>query len=203
MQKYEVLEKIKSNKIVAVVRGKDREDGIRIAKSCIKGGVDIIEVAYTNHSATQIIEELSQESDALIGAGTVLDIATARMSILAGAKFVVSPSFDNEVAKLCNLYQIPYMSGCMSITEITTALQYGVSVIKLFPGSAFGTSFIKAVKGPLPQTEIMPTGGVSLENVNEWLDMGAVAVGVGGKLTSGSDEEIIKTAQAFVKKIRG
>lgn len=203
MQKYEVLEKIKSNKIVAVVRGKDREDGIRIAKSCIKGGVDIIEVAYTNHSATQIIEELSQESDALIGAGTVLDIATARMSILAGAKFVVSPSFDNEVAKLCNLYQISYMSGCMSITEITTALQYGVSVIKLFPGSAFGTSFIKAVKGPLPQTEIMPTGGVSLENVNEWLDMGAVAVGVGGKLTSGSDEEIIKTAQAFVKKIRG
>ena len=137
----------------------------------------------------------------IIGAGTVLDAATARIAILAGAEFIVSPAFDKETAKLCNLYQIPYMPGCMTITEMTTAMQYGADIIKLFPGSAFGPSFVKAVKAPLPQANIMPTGGVSLDNMEEWFKNGVIAVGAGGKLASGTDEEIIATAQAFRKKL--
>lgn len=94
------------------------------------------------------------------------------------------------------------MPGCMTITEITKAMQYGADIVKLFPGSAFGPSFVKAVKAPLPQANIMPTGGVSLENIDEWFKNGVVAVGVGGKLASGSSEDIIATAKAFVEKIK-
>lgn len=138
----------------------------------------------------------------IVGAGTVLDATTARIAILAGAEFIVSPAFDEETAKLCNLYQVPYMPGCMTITEMTKAMEYGSEIIKLFPGSAFGPSFVKAVKAPLPQVNIMPTGGVSLENMEEWFANGVVAVGAGGKLASGTDEEIIATAQSFVEKIK-
>ena len=94
------------------------------------------------------------------------------------------------------------MPGCMTITEITKAMQYGADIVKLFPGSAFGPSFVKAVKAPLPQANIMPTGGVSLENIDEWFKNGVVAVGAGGKLASGSSENIIATAKAFVGKIK-
>lgn len=94
------------------------------------------------------------------------------------------------------------MPGCMTITEITKAMQYGADIVKLFPGSAFGPSFVKAVKAPLPQANIMPTGGVSLENIDEWFKNGVVAVGAGGKLASGSSEDIITTAKAFVEKIK-
>ena len=153
----------------------------------------------------QVIKALKEEftpDQLVIGAGTVLDAATARIAILAGAEFIVSPAFDEETAKLCNLYQVPYMPGCMTITEMTKAMQYGSDIIKLFPGSAFGPSFVKAVKAPLPQANIMPTGGVSLDNIEEWFKNGVVAVGAGGKLASGSTEDIIATAKAFVSKIR-
>ena len=144
-----------------------------ISEACVKGGIQGIEVTFTVQSADEVIKELvsvyKTNEKVVIGAGTVLDATTARIAILAGAQFIVSPAFDEETAKLCNLYQIPYMPGCMTITEMKTALEAGVDIVKLFPGNAFGPGFIKAVKAPLPQVNIMPTGGVSLDNVEEWI----------------------------------
>ena len=205
LKKSKILKKITDIGIVAVVRSETIEEGIRISKACVEGVIPAIEVTYTVPGATEVIKALKEQftSDELvIGAGTVLDAATARIAILAGSEFIVSPAFDEETAKLCNLYQVPYMPGCMTITEITKAMQYGADIVKLFPGSAFGPSFVKAVKAPLPQANIMPTGGVSLENIDEWFKNGVVAVGAGGKLASGSSEDIIATAKAFVEKIK-
>ena len=205
LKKSKILKKITDIGIVAVVRSETIEEGIRISKACVEGGIPAIEVTYTVPGATEVIKALKEQfsSDELvIGAGTVLDAATARIAILAGSEFIVSPAFDEETAKLCNLYQVPYMPGCMTITEITKAMQYGADIVKLFPGSAFGPSVVKAVKAPLPQANIMPTGGVSLENIDEWFKNGVVAVGAGGKLASGSSEDIIAIAKAFVEKIK-
>ena len=205
LKKSKILKKITDIGIVAVVRSETIEEGIRISKACGKGGIPAIEVTYTVPGATEVIKALKEQftsNELVIGAGTVLDAATARIAILAGSEFIVSPAFDEETAKLCNLYQVPYMPGCMTITEITKAMQYGADIVKLFPGSAFGPSFVKAVKAPLPQANIMPTGGVSLENIDEWFKNGVVAVGAGGKLASGSSEDIIATAKAFVEKIK-
>ncbi|WP_308008755.1 bifunctional 2-keto-4-hydroxyglutarate aldolase/2-keto-3-deoxy-6-phosphogluconate aldolase [uncultured Fusobacterium sp.] len=205
LKKIKILKKITDIGIVAVVRSETIEEGIRISRACVEGGIPAIEVTYTVPGATEVIKALKEQftsEELVIGAGTVLDAATARIAILAGSEFIVSPAFDEETAKLCNLYQVPYMPGCMTITEITKAMQYGADIVKLFPGSAFGPSFVKAVKAPLPQANIMPTGGVSLENIDEWFKNGVVAVGAGGKLASGSSEDIIATAKAFVEKIK-
>lgn len=205
LKKSETLERIISTGIVAVVRAESVAEAVRISSACIEGGVPAIEVTYTVPGATEVIKALKETFPAdklIVGAGTVLDAATARIAILAGAEYIVSPGFDEETAKLCNLYQIPYMPGCMTITEMMKAMQYGADIVKLFPGSAFGPSFVKAVKAPLPQANIMPTGGVSLENVEEWFKNGVVAVGAGGKLATGSSESITATAKAFVEKIR-
>ena len=141
-----------------------------------------------------------------IGAGTVLDAVTARLDILAGAEYIVSPSFDQETAEMCNLYQIPYLPGCMTITEIKTALKSGVDIVKLFPGSAYGPSIISAFKAPMPHVNIMPTGGVSLDNMKEWFDAGVVTVGVGGNLlapaATGDFDKVTEVAQQYAAKMK-
>lgn len=210
MRKAEVLAKLNEQAIVAVVRADSPEQAIQISDACIEGGLTGIEVTYTVKDADQVIKQLSaqyrENTDVVIGAGTVLDSTTARLAILAGASFIVSPTFDAETAKLCNLYQIPYLPGCMTIGEIKQAMEAGADIIKLFPGSAFGPSFIKAVKAPLPQANIMPTGGVDLENVGDWLKNGAVAVGVGGNLvapaSTGDYDKITLVAQQYIQKVK-
>ncbi|MCM8712018.1 bifunctional 2-keto-4-hydroxyglutarate aldolase/2-keto-3-deoxy-6-phosphogluconate aldolase [Clostridium sp. SYSU_GA19001] len=204
MRKYEVLRRIEEVGVVAVVRANNSEEAKRIALACMAGGIDSIEIAFTVPGAHKVIEALSEEfgDKLLVGAGTVLDSETARVAILAGAKYVVSPCFDLETAKLCNRYQIPYAAGCMTLTEMVRAMEAGTDVIKLFPGSAFGPSFVAAVKGPLPQAVIMPTGGVDLDNVGQWIKNGCIAVGVGGNLSKGTSEQITETARQFVEKVR-
>lgn len=205
LNKSKTLEKIVNTGVVAVIRAKNIEEAIRISNSCIKGGIPAIEITYTVPGATEVIKALKEtfSSDELtVGAGTVLDVTTARIAILAGAEYIVSPAFDEETAKLCNLYQIPYMPGCMTITEMTKAMEAGCDIIKLFPGSAYGPSFIKSIKAPLPNVNIMPTGGVSIDNVEEWFKNGVIAVGAGGKLATGSSEEITATAKQFIEKIQ-
>ena len=204
LKKYKILNKILDTAIVAVIRGESVEEGKRIIKACLKGGIKAIEITYTLPNASEIIKELKNENlnkEIIIGAGTVLDETTARLAILSGADFIVSPDFNKNTAQVCNLYQVPYIPGCMTITEITTALKYGVDLIKLFPANSFESNFIKSLKGPFPNINIMTTGGISLDNVENWLKNGAVVVGAGGKLASGTDDEIIKTAQSFIKKI--
>lgn len=204
MIKYEILKRIQEVGVVAVVRAENTEKAKKIALACMDGGVDSIEITFTVPGAHKVIEDLTNEfgDKLLVGAGTVLDSETARIAILSGAKYIVSPAFDLETAKLCNRYQIPYMPGCMTIKEMITAMEAGADVIKVFPGSAFGPSFISAIKGPLPQASLMPTGGVSLDNVDQWIKNGCIAVGVGGNLTKGTSEDMTKAAKEFVNKVK-
>jgi len=208
MLKHEILKRIMDVGVVAVVRAETSESAVLISKACMKGGVSAIEVTFTVPGAANVIEGLSKSfksEELIVGAGTVLDSETARIAILAGAQYIVSPGFDSETAKLCNRYQIPYMPGCLTITEMIKAMEWGSDIIKLFPGSAFGPSYVKAVKGPLPQANIMPTGGVSLDNVAEWIQNGVVAVGVGGELTApakkGDYDKVTDLAKAFVNAV--
>jgi 2-dehydro-3-deoxyphosphogluconate aldolase / (4S)-4-hydroxy-2-oxoglutarate aldolase len=210
MKKLNVLHKLTQSGVVAVVRADSKKEALHISEACVEGGINGIEVTFTVEGAEEVIKELASiyrnHEEVVIGAGTVLDAITARIAILAGAEFVVSPSFDEETAKLCNLYQIPYMPGCMTVTEMKRALESGVDIVKLFPGNAFGPDFIKAVKAPLPQVNIMPTGGVSLENVDQWIKNGCVAVGVSGNLLSpaktGDFGKITELARQYVQKVR-
>ena len=204
MRKYEVLQRIEKVGVVAVVRAENSEKAKKIALACMEGRIDSIEITFTVPGAQKVIEDLVVEfgDKLLIGAGTVLDSETARIAILAGANFIVSPGFNLETAKLCNRYQIPYMAGCMTVTEMIAAMEAGVDVLKVFPGSAFGPDFIKAIKGPLPQAVMMPTGGVSIDNVDKWIKNGCIAVGVGGNLTKGSSEDMTNAAKEFVEKVK-
>src|SRR5439155_10361694 len=120
----------------------------------------------------------------LIGAGTVLDEETARIAILAGAQFIVSPSLNAGTAQLCRRYQVPYMPGAATATEVVRALEEGADIVKVFPGEILGPAFVKAILGPLPHAPLMPTGGVALDNAADWIHAGCVALGVGSNLTA-------------------
>lgn len=207
--KIDTLKRISDVGIVAVVRAENKGQAIKIAKACIEGGIPAIEVTYTVPGATEVIKALKErysKEELIVGAGTVLDSETARIAILAGAEYIVSSSFDEGTCKLCNRYQIPYMPGCITPKEMVVAMEAGADVIKVFPGNLVGPDYIKAVKGPMPQAVLMPTGGVSLDNVDTWIKNGCVAVGVGGQLTAGAKtgdfDQITETAKAFIAKIK-
>jgi 2-dehydro-3-deoxyphosphogluconate aldolase / (4S)-4-hydroxy-2-oxoglutarate aldolase len=206
--KLEVLGKIAAAGLVAVIRADSPEQAERIAEACALGGVAALEITFTVPGATGVIEHLAKKvsSQILLGAGTVLDPETARIAILAGAQFVVSPALNPETARLCNRYQVPYMPGAGTIREVIEAMECGADIVKVFPGEILGPAFVKAVKGPLPQAQLMPTGGVSVENVADWIKAGAVAVGAGGNLTAGAKTgdfaSITKLARQFVEKIK-
>lgn len=209
MTKLNVLKKVMDEGIVAIVRAEDSITAIKICDACLKGGINIVEVTFTVPFADQVIKDIilnNKNEHLLLGAGTVLDSETARIAILAGAKFIVSPSFNAETAKLCHRYQIPYMPGCMTLTEMVNALEHGIDIIKLFPGSAFGPSYVKSVKAPLPQLNIMPTGGVNLDNIAEWFKAGVCSVGVGGDLflsaKTGDYDTIATKASLYVEAIK-
>ncbi len=209
MEKEKVIQRITDAGIVAVVRAESAEQAKKIADACIEGGVPAIELTFTVPKADKVIAELSEmysEDQIILGAGTVLDSETARIAILAGAQYIVSPCFDLETAKLCNRYRVPYMPGCMTIKEVITAMEAGADIIKIFPGEVFGPKIIKAINGPIPQARMMPTGGVSADNVDEWIKAGAVAVGAGSSLTAGAKkgdyDAIVKEGKKFVENIK-
>ena len=203
MLKYQVLNRVRELGIVPVIRGNSKDEALGYCKALIDGGIDILEVTFTIPNALDVFKELKDQlpDTATLGAGTVMDATTARLAILNGAKFIVSPGFSEEVAKMCNLYQVPYMPGCMTFTEMTKALEYGVDLIKLFPGSLPGPSYVKAIHGPLPQANIMPTGGVSLDNIADWFAAGVFAVGAGSNLVKGSHDEIVEQSKKYLAKI--
>jgi 2-dehydro-3-deoxyphosphogluconate aldolase/(4S)-4-hydroxy-2-oxoglutarate aldolase len=210
MKRIEMIKKISDAGIVAVIRATSKEEGIKIVEAVKKGGIKALEITMTVPGAVDIIKELSEiykdDEDMLIGAGTVLDPETARACILAGAKYIVSPSLNAETVKLCNRYRVAVMPGVMTVKEAVEALELGVEIIKVFPGNVFGPAIISSFKGPLPQANFMPTGGVSLTNVKDWIKAGAVAVGTGGDLTKGAktgDYELVtQTAAKFVEAVR-
>jgi 2-dehydro-3-deoxyphosphogluconate aldolase / (4S)-4-hydroxy-2-oxoglutarate aldolase len=208
LPKLKTLEKIVDSGLVAVVRAESSEQACRIADACAQGGVGAIEITFTVPGALGVIAALARRcsSDILLGAGTVLDPQTARAAILAGAQFVVGPSVSADTARLCNRYQIPYMPGASTITEIVEAMECGADIIKVFPGEILGPAFVKGVMGPLPQARLMPTGGVSVENAADWIRAGCVALGAGGSLTAGAKrgdyQSITELARQFIAKIR-
>jgi 2-dehydro-3-deoxyphosphogluconate aldolase/(4S)-4-hydroxy-2-oxoglutarate aldolase len=208
ISKIEVLEKIAASGLVAVIRAENPEQAARVAEACALGGVAALEITFTVPGASGVIEHLAKKisGQILVGAGTVLDPETARIAILAGAQFVVSPALNPETARLCNRYQVPYMPGAGTIREVIEAMECGADIVKVFPGEILGPAFVKAVKGPLPQAQLMPTGGVSIENVADWIKAGSVAVGVGGNLTArartGDFASITQFARQFVEKIK-
>jgi 2-dehydro-3-deoxyphosphogluconate aldolase/(4S)-4-hydroxy-2-oxoglutarate aldolase len=209
MERIKTIMRIVDEGIVAVIRAESKEQGLKIVDAVKKGGIKTLEVTMTVPGAVDIIKEITEHyknDDVIIGAGTVLDPETARACILAGAKYVVSPCLNPETIKLCNRYRIPVMPGIMTVKEAVEALELGAEVIKVFPGNAFGPDIIKAFKGPVPQGNFMPTGGVSLSNVKDWIKAGAVAVGTGGDLTKGAKNGdytlVTQTAEAFVEAIK-
>lgn len=209
MKKSEVMMLLKQQGVVAVVRGDSLEEGLKICEACIAGGIKAIEMAYTNPNASKIIDILNKkyadDATVCIGAGTVLDAPTARMAIMAGAKYIVSPAFDRDTAILCNRYAVPYIPGCMTIKEIVTAMEHGSEMIKLFPGSVLKVGFVGAVKSPLPQVSMMVTGGVKLDNIHEWFNAGVDAVGIGGEFNTlgkkGEFDKITSIASQYVEKV--
>lgn len=204
MIKYAVLEQITAHRLVAVIRGNSSDEAIEIIEAAVEAGLNCIEITYTTPNVQSVFEKV-RHTDTLIGAGSVLDSATARHAILNGAKFIVSPNFNIEIAKLCNRYSIPYLPGCMTISEIVSALEAGCSMIKLFPANQFDPGFLKAVKGPLPNVDIMPTGGIGLANINDWLDAGAVAVGIGSDLNKAYEAKgktgVFEAVKSYLNKI--
>lgn len=207
LKKYKTLNKIYESKIIAIVRVDDADKAIKCFDALYKGGIKAIEITFTVPYVHSILEKLSKSYKGVIsiGAGTILDSETARLAILSGAEFIVSPSFNEGVARLCNRYSVPYFCGVTTPTEAITAMEYGVDVVKLFPASAFEPRIIKDFKGPFPNIEIMPVGGVNLQTINDWLNAGAFACGVGSELVNGyktGDYDLItSTAQKFLEEI--
>lgn len=210
MKRVEILNKLSKCGVIAVVRGDSAEQAVKASDAIVAGGMKGIELTFTVPNADEAIRTLAKkyenDPEVVVGAGTVLDATTARLAIMAGAEFIVSPCFDLETAKICNLYQIPYLPGCMTINEMKEALKAGADIVKLFPGSAFGPKIVGAFKAPLPHLNIMPTGGVSLENMAEWFKAGVVAVGVGGNLLAPLKNEdypaITEVAKQYMAKLQ-
>ena len=192
MKKAEVLSRMKEDCLVAVVRAKDLEQGEKVVDAIIAGGINFIEITMTMDKGNPIefiskmAEKYSSNENVVIGAGTVLDPETARVAVLAGANYVVSPGLNVETIKLCNRYRVPMLPGVMTPSEAITALECGCDVIKIFPGNIMGPAAISSFKGPLPQGDFMPSGGVDVDNVDKWIKAGAYAVGTGSSLTKGA-----------------
>ncbi len=186
MDKHESIQYLLEKCIVAVVRADSGgEDLVKVVDAVAAGGVHCIEVTMTTPGALQCIEAASEnlrDADALLGVGSVLDAETCRMAILAGAQYVVSPNMSIPVIQMARRYGKPVICGAYTPTEILTAWENGSDLVKVFPASVGGPGYIKAIKGPMPQIPLVPTGGVELGNIGEFLQAGASALAVGGNL---------------------
>ena len=210
LTRSDLVQRIQSEGVVAVVRLADPRAGRDVAAALLDGGVSAIEITMTVPRATEVIAELSSAMpDALIGAGTVTGAAMAHAVIEAGARFVVSPIFRPEIIAACHERDVPAFPGCFSPTEIAAAWDLGADIIKVFPATSLGPSYIKDLRGPFPALKLMPTGGVSRDNAADWIRAGAVAVGAGTALVDPKAVEgarfdvITANARAFTSAVRG
>lgn len=209
--KFTVIEKIRGTGIIPVVRAQSAEEAMQAIDAIREGGISILEITMTVPGAIGVIEQVSARygSDALVGAGTVLDGETARACILAGARFVVSPSLNVETIEVCRRYGIAVMPGALTPTEVVQAWSAGADFVKVFPaGAVGGASYIKSLKAPLPQIELIPTGGVSLKTAADFIKAGASALGVGADLVDvkaireGQQHVITERAREFLRIVR-
>jgi 2-dehydro-3-deoxyphosphogluconate aldolase/(4S)-4-hydroxy-2-oxoglutarate aldolase len=207
MKKAAVLAELRKIGLVPVLRAGSIEKALALAAAIADGGVTVLEVTMTVPGAMHVMRRLAEDRpDILIGAGTVLDPETARMCILEGAKFIVSPALNVKTIEMCHRYSVAVLPGALTPTEIVTAWQAGADVVKVFPASAMGgAKYLTALKGPLPQIEMIPTGGVSLSTASEFLAAGAFALGVGSDLVdakamaAGKPEIVTETARKYLQ----
>lgn len=185
MSKSDVLARIREVGLVPVIRAESADEAAQAIDAIRAGGVPILEITMTVPGAVRLIEDVSRRygTEAVVGAGTVLDAETARACILAGARFVVSPSLNLETIACCRRYGVAVLPGALTPTEVVTAWQAGADMVKVFPcGAVGGASYIRALKAPLPQIDLVPTGGVSLQTAADFIKAGATALGVGADL---------------------
>ena len=210
MKKSEVLESLQQIGLVPVLRAESVDQAMALAAAIAAGGVTVLEVTMTVPGAIQVMRKLAeQRPDILIGAGTVLDAETARMCILEGAQFIVSPALNLKTIEMCHRYSVAVLPGALTPTEIVTAWQAGADVVKVFPANAMGgAKYLTSLKGPLPQVEMIPTGGVMLGTAAEFLEAGAFALGVGSDLVAakaiseGRPEVITEIARKYLEIVR-
>jgi 2-dehydro-3-deoxyphosphogluconate aldolase / (4S)-4-hydroxy-2-oxoglutarate aldolase len=204
------LDRVLDRCIVAVIRAESPELLVDVAEALVAGGVEVMEVTFTVPRATQVLEQVAERlgNRILLGAGTVLDTETARAAMLAGAEFIVSPGVNVEVIELCRRYSKLVMPGALTPTEVVTAWQAGADIVKIFPSELTGPKYIKALRAPLPQIRMMPTGGVNLDTAEEFLKAGACALGIGGSLVeptavaAGDLKRIETLARQYVDIVR-
>lgn len=211
MDKKEIIQKVEEIGIIPVVRASSADEAIQAIDAIMAGGINVLEITMTVPGAVKVIEEVSAKfgSEALVGAGTVLDPETAQACIDAGAKFVVSPALNLDTIALCKKLDVPIMPGALSPTEVVTAWNAGADLVKVFPcGSVGGATYIKNLKGPLPQIKMIPTGGVSLTTAADFIKSGSSALGVGTDLVdvkairAGEAHVVTERAKQFVEIVR-
>jgi 2-dehydro-3-deoxyphosphogluconate aldolase/(4S)-4-hydroxy-2-oxoglutarate aldolase len=210
MSKEKNLQRIVDCGVVAIVRFDRSEELVEAARAIKAGGVDVIEFTMTTPNALSIIAASAEEfgEEVLLGAGTVLDPETARAAILSGARYIISPTLNPRVIELCHRYGVIVVPGAFTPTEILTAWELGADMVKVFPAAAVGPGYIKDILSPLPQVKLLPTGGVSLSNVAEFIRAGATAVAAGGSLVDKKAvaerdfARLTEMAGNFVKAIR-
>lgn len=211
MNKIDVLARLKSVGVVPVVRASSAEEAMKVVDAIKAGGVPVLEITMTVPRAIKVIEQVVDRygNDVVVGAGTVLDAESARACILAGTSFVVSPAVNLGTIELCHRYSIAILPGALTPTEVVTAWQAGADVVKIFPcGAVGGAKYLRALKAPLPQIEMMPTGGVSLATAADFIQAGACALGVGADLVdlkairNGEAEKVTQAAQAYVAAVQ-
>jgi 2-dehydro-3-deoxyphosphogluconate aldolase / (4S)-4-hydroxy-2-oxoglutarate aldolase len=184
MGKTDPLTRVLESGIVAVIRAEQSEPLVDVAEALYAGGVEVMEVTFTVPQPVQVLESVARKlgDKVLLGAGTILDAETARAALLAGAEFIVAPNTNREVIQLCRRYGKLVMPGAMTPTEVVAAWEAGADIVKIFPSDVLGPQYLKALRGPLPQIRLMPTGGVNLETATSFLAAGACALGIGGSL---------------------
>jgi 2-dehydro-3-deoxyphosphogluconate aldolase/(4S)-4-hydroxy-2-oxoglutarate aldolase len=211
MNRHDVLKSIEEVGVVPVVRASSAEEAMQVIEAIRAGGVPVLEITMTVPRAVRVIEQVADRygDEVVVGAGTVLDAETARACILAGATFVVSPSLNLATIELCQRYSVVVTPGALTPTEVVTAWQAGADAVKIFPCSAMGgATYLKSLKAPLPQVEMIPTGGVSLATAAEFIQAGAFALGVGADLVdtkairAGQPEKVTEAARAYVAAVR-
>ena len=210
MSRERDLQRVVECGIVAVVRFADPGPLVEVVRALADGGVTVAEVTFTVPNALDVIREARRQfgDRVLLGAGTVLDPETARAAVLAGAEFIVAPSLNVEVIRLCRRYDKLVMPGAFTPTEVVTAWEAGADIVKVFPADVVGPAFFKALRGPLPQVKLMPTGGVDLTTAAEFLKAGAVCLGVGGQLVepravaAGDFPRVTQLARQYAEIVR-
>ena len=210
MEKAAVLRQLEEIGLVPVLRAESVEQALALADAIAAGGVTVLEVTMTVPGAIDVMRRLAERRpEILIGAGTVLDAETARMCILEGAQFVVSPALNMGTIEMCHRYSVAVLPGALTPTEIVTAWQAGADVVKVFPAGAMGgPKYLTSLKGPLPHIRMVPTGGVTLGNAAEFLEAGAFALGVGSDLVAakmiagGRPEAITEIAMKYLEIVR-